>query len=377
MGLHEGACYLERRPRPERTGSPGRHTIALRHQMPSLLRLILPAASAIVAALLLGVAGVANAQATGGAASEPGSVIASLERRVASSQIGLSANRAELSTLMTQLGAARARLGKLEALGAHATSVLAAQLVKSYETGQPLQVDIVGQVDATRLAIVAAATRLGALQARREALATAIVEQRERLERVRVSVLAQRLSVLNSRQHAAAQIEEVTSRVGELEQHLSALEQAQGASGGRASTGTSSPLTFPLPKGTTSPPATWSVGQGIDIPAVAESPEYALCSGTIVFHGIGGQGPWAPVLHCDTPLHGHSYVFYGAAGPASELPIGTRVSAGQLIGSVGPGLVGISTGPHLDLGFADPGARPIGPQSAPGMLALLAETYGR
>ena len=73
---------------------------------------------------------------------------------------------------------------------------------------------------------------------------------------------------------------------------------------------------FPLPKSAASPPSTWSPDQGVDISAPGNTPEYAVCSGTIVLHGIGGFGPWAPVLHCDGSLDGYSYVYYGHAGPA-------------------------------------------------------------
>ena len=70
-----------------------------------------------------------------------------------------------------------------------------------------------------------------------------------------------------------------------------------------------------------------------------------------MLHGIGGFGPWAPVLHCDSPLAGCSYVYYGHAGPANQLPIGTHVGAGQVMSEVGPGIVGISSGPHIEIGF--------------------------
>ena len=54
-----------------------------------------------------------------------------------------------------------------------------------------------------------------------------------------------------------------------------------------------------------------------------------------VLHGIGGFGPSAPVLHCDSPLVGYSYVYYGHAGPGDWTPIGTHVSQGQVISQVG------------------------------------------
>jgi hypothetical protein len=100
-----------------------------------------------------------------------------------------------------------------------------------------------------------------------------------------------------------------------------------------------------------------------------------VCSGTIVLHGIGGFGPWAPVLHCDSPVAGYSYVYYGHAGPANQLAVGTHVGAGAVMSSVGPGIVGISTGPHLEIGFADSSGAPVGPGSAGAMMSLLQSAY--
>ena len=131
-----------------------------------------------------------------------------------------------------------------------------------------------------------------------------------------------------------------------------------------------------MPKADVSPPATWSLDDGVDIAAPGGTPELAVCSGTIVQHGIGGFGPSAPVLHCDSPLAGHDYVYYGHAGPGNWTPIGTHVNQGQVISQVGDGIVGISSGPHLELGFADASGSPIGPSSAPAMMSLLRSAYG-
>jgi hypothetical protein len=81
------------------------------------------------------------------------------------------------------------------------------------------------------------------------------------------------------------------------------------------------------------------------------------------------------VIHCDSPIDGYSYVYYGHAGPADQLPVGTHVGAGQVMSSVGPGIVGISSGPHLEIGFADSSGSPIGSQTAGAMLSLLHAAY--
>ena len=125
-----------------------------------------------------------------------------------------------------------------------------------------------------------------------------------------------------------------------------------------------------MPKADVSPPSTWSLDDGVDISAPGGTPELAVCSGTVVLHGIGGFGPSAPVIHCDSPLAGYDYVYYGHAGPGNWTPVGTHVSRGQVISQVGDGIVGISTG------FADSGGSPIGPSSAPAMASLLHAAYG-
>ena len=63
-------------------------------------------------------------------------------------------------------------------------------------------------------------------------------------------------------------------------------------------------------------------------------------------------------------------------GPLYQLPIGTHVGAGQVMSSIGPGIVGLSTGPHLEIGFADASGSPIGDQTAGTMLSLLQAAYG-
>lgn len=107
---------------------------------------------------------------------------------------------------------------------------------------------------------------------------------------------------------------------------------------------------FPLPQGT------WRSGQldeGWDISAPGHTPLFAIGSGKIVGHGISGFGPWAPILQLDS---GGS-VYYGHAGPGNWTPTGTHVNAGQVISEVGAGIVGISTGPHLEIGWYPPGSR--------------------
>ncbi|MGA7416789.1 MAG: LysM peptidoglycan-binding domain-containing protein [Acidimicrobiales bacterium] len=98
-----------------------------------------------------------------------------------------------------------------------------------------------------------------------------------------------------------------------------------------------------------------SVDQGVDYTAPGGTPLYAMGSGVIIGEGINGFGPNAPVLQITSgPLAGQT-VYYGHAGP-DLVAVGAQVSEGEQISSVGNGIVGISTGPHLEIGFYPPGA---------------------
>lgn len=96
-----------------------------------------------------------------------------------------------------------------------------------------------------------------------------------------------------------------------------------------------------------------SVDSGVDYSAPGGTPLYAMGDGTIIQEGIGGFGPNAPVLHIDSgPLAGRT-VYYGHSGP-DLVGLGAHVVAGQQISIVGYGIVGISSGPHLEIGFWPP-----------------------
>jgi peptidoglycan hydrolase CwlO-like protein len=339
--------------------------------------------------------------------------ISGLEQRISALQRKIAPELAEEARLRTQLARAHQQLTQLEALEARAEAVLAKQLVGTYESDQPDLVtavldakgfqdlldriayvsrvqhqdaQVVKSVRATRVAVAAQATRLGKLEAHLQAITATVLAQRNTLIKDRLALAQQEVPIARSRNATAAQLQRIRSQVGGLRSQLSKVVAAQAAAAARAS-GVSVPsgpvqvsssggFVFPLPKSAASPPGSWSPDQGVDISAPGDTPELAVCSGTIVLHGIGGFGPWAPVLHCDSPVGGYSYVYYGHAGPADQLPIGTHVGAGQVMSSIGPGIVGISTGPHLEIGFCDASGSPIGPQTAGTMMSLLQAAYG-
>jgi hypothetical protein len=131
------------------------------------------------------------------------------------------------------------------------------------------------------------------------------------------------------------------------------------------------PWVFPLPNGNpkynVAGQSGWTLDQGVDIAAAAHTPLIAVDDGTIVGHGITGFGADAPILK----LADGRRVYYGHAGPGNRLPDGTKVHAGDIIGEVGAGRVGISTGPHLEIGYANAAGNPLGRQTAPALKSSL------
>jgi murein DD-endopeptidase MepM/ murein hydrolase activator NlpD len=338
--------------------------------------------------------------AAGGKITALSGSIASLQEQIAQTQTGLYAKRAVLLSLRDQGDAAQAHLVQLQSAERAAQATLGQQLVGMYEGDAPDVVSVVlessgfsnmldrlafvqkvdkqdarimSQVQASRRTVAAQATTLAALSVQQQKATLDALNERNRLASAKLALVKEQLAVGSSRDRLGRRLVGARNRVASVRRQLAQLEGPVTHSGGPGvAVGR---LTFPMPKSDVAPSATWSLDDGVDIAAPSGTPELAVCSGAIVLHGIGGFGPSAPVLHCDSPLAGHSYVYYGHAGPGHWVPVGTHVRQGQVISEVGAGIVGISTGPHLELGFADSSGSPIGPSSAGQMMSLLRASY--
>jgi hypothetical protein len=154
-------------------------------------------------------------------------------------------------------------------------------------------------------------------------------------------------------------------------------------------------VVFPFPaKVSVVPPSSWSKDQGVDISTGGsacgkDAPEVAMADGVIVGRGISGFGPDAPILHITDGSLKDRYIYYGHAGDAQNsngagrppnTNVGDKVTVGQTITYTGCGIVGLSSGPHLEIGIWPQGSSPSNSfpamnQTSDEMMQILLTAY--
>lgn len=183
-----------------------------------------------------------------------GQGLASADRRLAGLEHELSAREAQLRGVQSALLSARNHLVDLENWLQRATRALAANLVASYEQGQPnlmtvileargftdllermsflhrvgvQDANVVAATRAARRAVARQAALLGRLEQRDRVLTAQVLTQRNEVAALHAALLGRRIAELGARRHDSAKLHALNA-------HLRSLEAASAAAAARA-----------------------------------------------------------------------------------------------------------------------------------------------
>jgi murein DD-endopeptidase MepM/ murein hydrolase activator NlpD len=320
--------------------------------------------------------------------------ISGLQRRQDVLQRDLDGKRHALNRLQDDLRAERARLAALRAKLVVSRRVLSLRLTELYKADRPDIVTVIlnsrGFADllersefmerindqdmriirAVRIArdqSQRASNRLAGLEARQQAITTAVLVRRNEVASVRLRLVDKRRQYAQARAAKAAVLSRVRSEREEVEEDLAAMEREQARIRGVLVGGPQS--AGPVRRGSggfvwpVSGPITGVFGEnrgshmhaGVDISASSGTPIRAAAGGTVVLAGwSGGYGNLTCIQHGGGVATCYAHQSSFAVGS------GRRVSPGQVIGYVGS--TGNSTGPHLHFEVRV-GGSPVNPMS--------------
>ena len=284
--------------------------------------------------------------------------VARAQARLSSVQDRLDARVAELKSVQGRLLAARAHLVDLENRMHASTTALSANLVASYESGQPNLVSVilsskgfsdllnqmgfmsrVAHQDAnilkvtrtTRAEVAREATSLESLEARDRTLAQQVLAQRNQAAALRTALLHQQIAEQSRRANTAARYGAVRGRLGALQARLNAMEKraAEAATRAAATGNANVSGTAVNTAGMVQPPpgAPEAVRQVIAAGNAIATLPYIFGGGHASFHANGydcsGSVSYALAAAglVSSPMVSGAYEDWGEAGPGRWITI--------------------------------------------------------
>jgi peptidoglycan hydrolase CwlO-like protein len=190
--------------------------------------------------------------------------VSDLEQRLHQLQTSIAVQERQLAGVRYQLGAARIRLTRLQAMYNRGRKVLAAQLVAEYESPPPTLMNVVVDahgfndllnrlnnmraverqnaqtvtlVNNTRKAVTAQAQRLSQIEGKMQRAVTTVLVERDNVAQIRLGIVNQEFAVLRSRGRRFAQLLSVRRMLTREAKILDARAAAAAARAARSSGG--------------------------------------------------------------------------------------------------------------------------------------------